>query len=128
MYASRIPLPKRKVHGESVPIPCIRHAIDRPRDPAYNGGRNNPRKDVACMRDWKPKQVRKVFWGIYGAGVLVALVGTALSSIWVLVIAGVIFVAGAVFDRILYCCPHCGMYLGRNTGDFCPYCGENVNE
>lgn len=80
------------------------------------------------MNRWKPRQVRKIMWILYGLGVLIALVGMALSSVPVMVIGLVVLVSGIVFYFLFYRCPHCGRYLDRSTGEFCPYCGARVNE
>ena len=46
-----------------------------------------------------------------------------------------IFWAGVALSLGLYAavgakrlrCPHCGSYLGRNTGPYCPECGKEVD-
>ena len=35
---------------------------------------------------------------------------------------------GLLFSLLLGRCPHCGKYLDRSSGDFCPYCGKKVGE
>ena len=39
--------------------------------------------------------------------------------------------SSAVFGFLLYLlwirCPHCGRHLDRNNGDYCQYCGEEID-
>lgn len=75
-----------------------------------------------------PKKVNTLYAIILLAAALIAFIGafsgkSALSVIGVLVIF-----ADIAFRLICYKCPHCGKYLDRSSGDFCPYCGREVNE
>lgn len=80
------------------------------------------------MNRLSPKKVNNLYIIILMASALIAFIGafsekTALSVIGVLAIF-----ADIGFRLICYRCPHCGKYLDRSSGDFCPYCGKEVNE
>lgn len=54
-------------------------------------------------------------------------VGVAWHSTPVLIVATVLLLVGALLHLIFYRCPFCHRYLHRSAGDYCPYCGENMN-
>lgn len=42
---------------------------------------------------------------------------------------GTLVILGAIiWEAFMYCCPHCGRYLGGNfrSGKYCPHCGEKI--
>ena len=80
------------------------------------------------MRDLKPRQVRKIVGCIASVGILALLAGMVFSVTAAMAVGCLILVAGLGFQLVFYHCPHCGKYLDRSGGDFCPYCGKNVNE
>ena len=46
---------------------------------------------------------------------------TALTVIGVLLV-----IAGLIIHFAYYRCPHCGRFLDRSTGAYCPYCGKKM--
>ena len=80
------------------------------------------------MKDFKPRQVRKIIGVVAAVGIAVLLAGVVTSVEALMAIGCLILVAGVGFQLVYYRCPHCGKYLDRSGGDFCPYCGKNVNE
>ena len=53
-------------------------------------------------------------------------VSGALGS-WPLLYAGLLsFVLAVLLWYVRNRCPHCRRHLGRNTGRYCPYCGEKL--
>lgn len=80
------------------------------------------------MNKLKPKMIHKV-------GILLCVIGAALGfvgitiEVFALMIVGVVILLSSILFRwVCYRCPHCGKYLDRSTGDFCPYCGNDVNK
>ncbi len=80
------------------------------------------------MKNLKPKTVQTYCWIIFGLGAFIGFMGAAAGSTVVPVIGIVILLSGIAFRFTFYRCPHCGKYLDRSTGEFCPKCGEKVNE
>ena len=57
---------------------------------------------------------------------VLALVG-ALMEVTALTVIGVLLVIVAVVIHFMfYRCPHCGEFLDRSTGAYCPYCGKKM--
>lgn len=80
------------------------------------------------MKKLTPQKVR--FWMVTAglAGAVVYAAGIAME-IKLISGAGVVMIAGAlIFHLIFYRCPHCGKYLDRSGGDYCPYCGGELEE
>ena len=66
---------------------------------------------------------------ILALGSLTAFTGAIFFSSEFLIFIGLgIMVSSIIYHLIFYRCPHCGKYLYRNNGDFCQYCGKNLNE
>lgn len=80
------------------------------------------------MKNLKPKEIRIRALYIIVAGLLVALFGVARERNAFCVIGLLIMFASVIYHIVFYRCPHCGRYLGRVTGDFCPYCGKGFYE
>ena len=59
---------------------------------------------------------------------LVALWGDDDPMAPLAIVGMIILILDSVFYLIFYRCPHCGEYLGQNTGKYCPNCGKKVNE
>lgn len=80
------------------------------------------------MRKLTPKKVR--FWVITAGLAGIAVFGAgALMEIKPIAGAGMVIIVGTlIFHLIFYRCPHCGKYLDRSRGDYCPYCGEELEE
>ena len=80
------------------------------------------------MKKLRPKKVNLIFGIALLAGAAAGFYGV-FSEKTVLSCIGIAAMAGAVLFRfIFYRCPHCGKYLDRSTGRYCPYCREDVNE
>ena len=80
------------------------------------------------MKKMKPYQVNKAVFIVAISGFAVALFGIAIESMVLCGIGMIAMVGMMIFRVIFYRCPHCNAYLDRSTGDYCPYCGENVNK
>lgn len=81
------------------------------------------------MKKLMPKQIRKITFLILFIGAIIAFLGISLNENVILIIMGLIaMIASIVFHFVFYRCPHCGKFLDRSTGDYCPYCSKNVNE
>lgn len=80
------------------------------------------------MKKLKPRDILKFSWIMIATGLIIGLVG-ALINIAAISFTGVgIMIISIILRLIFFRCPHCGKFLDRSTGDFCPDCGENVNE
>ncbi len=80
------------------------------------------------MRRLKPKVVRRIFWIALATGVVIGYLGAWAECSPLINFGVAILVCLLPLSLIFYRCPHCGRHLDRSTGDFCPYCGENVNQ
>ena len=79
------------------------------------------------MKKMNPAKVRIVVWCLFAIAVVFCLVGEC-TEIRVLTVVGVIvLIGGLVSHLIFYKCPHCGIFLGRSGGDYCPYCGKRYH-
>jgi Uncharacterized Zn-finger containing protein len=80
------------------------------------------------MNSLGPKKVNVIFWITLLIGFIISF-GGILSNIKTLMVIGfIVIITGVIFRFIFYRCPHCGKYLDRSTGEYCPYCGEKVNK
>lgn len=81
------------------------------------------------MKQTTPKQIRVRTYIILGVGLLIALLGIAFHEQTFLIVLGLLLMFVSIFHHVLfYRCPHCGQFLDRSTGDYCPGCGKNVND
>ena len=81
------------------------------------------------MKKLAPKQVRVVSFLVLAVGALIAFSGIGLGEKTPVILTGLLVMfASVILHLLFYRCPHCGRYLDRNTGEFCPYCGKKVNE
>lgn len=80
------------------------------------------------MKKITPKQVRARTSIILGIGLLIALCGVDLEISAFSMVGLLIMFSSIIYHVIFYRCPHCGKFLDRNTGEFCPGCGKKVNE
>lgn len=80
------------------------------------------------MKKMTPKRVR--FWSgaIIAAGLFIMLARLLLDTDIVTIAGFLITVGGVIFHFLCYRCPHCGAYLDRNGGDYCPFCGKELEK
>ena len=77
---------------------------------------------------WKdsPRTVRKIVFGTFAVGAVLALVGAMVEVTALIVIGVLLVIAGLIIHFAYYRCPHCGRFLDRSTGAYCPYCGKKM--
>lgn len=80
------------------------------------------------MNRLSPKKVNRLYIIILIVSALIAFIGVFTEKNALCVIGIVAIFADIAFRLVCYRCPHCGEYLDRSSGDFCPYCGKEVNE
>ena len=80
------------------------------------------------MKKLTPKNVNLLVWIVLIAGLIISFCGVPKEKSTLTVNGVVIMCVALVFRFIFYRCPYCGKYLGRDTGQYCPYCRGNVNE
>ena len=80
------------------------------------------------MKNPLPKKVKKLVWIFLFIGIIFAFTGTVLGKMVISVVGVIVMLCSIIFQGIFYRCPHCGKYLDRSTGEYCPYCGEEVNK
>lgn len=72
---------------------------------------------------------RALMWVSWLVGVIPLSIGIAQQWRWLVIIAGIVVVAGYV-QCIIFCrCPHCGRNLMKKVlgQQYCPYCGEPLD-
>ena len=63
---------------------------------------------------------------ILTVGALMALASYIYEPLFV---SGVVVMFSCLIPDILFNkCPHCGKRLGRNSGDYCQFCGKPIDE
>lgn len=80
------------------------------------------------IRELKPQQVKKLTEGAAIFAVVLALLGYWLDLAFLAVIGLLLMIATGVFHAVLYRCPACGKYLGRDRGNFCRHCGARLDQ
>lgn len=81
------------------------------------------------MKKRTPKQIRVRTFIILGVGLLVASFGIAIDEQEAVIIIGLLIMFSSIIHHVVfYRCPHCGSFLDRNTGEYCPHCSKKVNE
>jgi len=81
------------------------------------------------MKKYKPRQIRKILLIAVVIGLAVVMTGEYLFQKLIYNMVGMgIIIATVIFDVIFYRCPHCGRFLSKSTGQFCPFCGEDMDE
>lgn len=74
----------------------------------------------------KPKKARELTNTLLMTGIVVMLLGY-VNEIFLMI--GAIVACSCLLPHfIFYKCPHCGRHLGRNEGEFCQYCGKQIDE
>jgi hypothetical protein len=76
----------------------------------------------------KPKTAKMVFLAVFLLGLVVGVIGVLWNSSSVTVIGAIILVCDFIFHMIFYRCPHCGRHLDRLTGNYCRFCGKEIDE
>lgn len=76
----------------------------------------------------RPRHLRWILLAILAVILLLAGLGFLLDSDPLLIACLVCMVAGLIFMAIFSRCPYCHHYLRYYTGDYCPFCGENMND
>lgn len=80
------------------------------------------------MKKLKPKKVHQlciISIVVFG---LIGLLGASLSNVVLDIICVAGLVGTIIFRLIFFRCPHCGAYLDRSKGQYCPHCRGDVNE
>ena len=73
----------------------------------------------------KVKKARKLRDTLLLVGMGIMLLSGLIGGYMPLRIAGVIVTLSCLIPHFLFNrCPHCGRQLGRNTGEFCQFCGK----
>lgn len=77
---------------------------------------------------WKdsPRAVRKIELRLCTAGAVLALGGALVQSALLIVAGLLLLIVALVLHFTYYRCPHCGRFLDRSTGAYCPYCGKKM--
>ena len=75
-----------------------------------------------------PKKANIIFWIMLVAGALISGIGSTEGMQWMATLGIVVMVGGLMVKMFLCRCPHCGMYLDRSAGEFCPYCGKKLEK
>jgi hypothetical protein len=82
---------------------------------------------VVEVHGMNPQKARMIVWTIFLLALVISVIGLLFDSDFLVVIGVIVIICDLIFHIIFYRCPHCGRYLDRNTGDYCPYCGKEVN-
>ena len=75
-----------------------------------------------------PKKANIIFWIMLIIGALISGIGSTEDIQWMAMLGIAVMMGGLLIKILLYRCPHCGKYLDRSSGEFCPYCGKKVQE
>lgn len=75
-----------------------------------------------------PQKVRMIVWITLLIGFIIGVVGMFTDITALAVIGVIVMICAIIVHFVLYRCSHCGKFLDRSTGEFCPYCGEKVND
>ena len=76
-------------------------------------------------RKLKPKTVNSIYIFLLILGAAMAFAGLEFGK--PLTILGILMLIGNMMFRLIcFRCPHCGRYLDRSSGEFCPYCGKTI--
>ena len=72
------------------------------------------------------KKARKLRYTLLIVGFFIML----LAYIWepFCVIGGIVTFSSLIPHFLFNKCPHCGKQLGRNEGDFCQFCGKQLDD
>ncbi len=76
------------------------------------------------MKKIAPQKVRILTAEILVLGAVIGFIGAATDFMPMVICGLALMVGSMIFQIIFHRCPHCASYLGRNDGDYCPYCGK----
>lgn len=76
----------------------------------------------------KPKMALVYFSILVLIGTIVAARGAHIHSDLVVIVGFVFIFTAVVIHGIFYRCPHCKRYLDKSMGQYCPYCGERLDD
>jgi len=66
-------------------------------------------------------------WMIIPGCIMLGFGASMEEARWLMYAGALLLIAGFVVMLAFCRCPHCGIYLGRNTNaSFCPHCGEKL--
>lgn len=74
----------------------------------------------------KPKKAQKLSVCMWLTGMILLLFG--YIHIIFLIIGLTTAISGAVVNILFNKCPHCGKHLVNNGGNFCQFCGREIDE
>ena len=78
------------------------------------------------MSGMKVRTAQRMRDMLFGFGFVVMLCGVLFRP---LLIAGAVVAFAGLLPHFLFNrCPGCGKNLGRNTNEFCQYCGKRIDE
>ena len=80
------------------------------------------------MKNLPPKKVRMIVWCLLGVGGVTGVWGAWMEMKLVFLLGIAVMLSSLAVHLIFYRCPHCGGFLDRSTGDFCPRCGKRMDE
>ena len=72
------------------------------------------------------RQKKKITTVLSAAGILVAILGSGLNPLMVL-LGLVLFFVGAILDTRWRRCPHCGKKLNRYQLEYCSSCRNEID-
>ena len=78
---------------------------------------------VITVSQIKKKRITTI---LGAAGILVAVIGSSLSAVMV-VLGLIIFFVSAILDTRWRRCPHCGKKLNRYQMEFCSACRKEID-
>ena len=78
----------------------------------------------------KPTPKKASFIGIVmlAVGAAIGYIGAYIEIFLLVGIGLALMIFSLIWRVIFYRCPHCNKYLDRSSGEFCPYCGKEVNK
>ncbi|MDO5401179.1 MAG: hypothetical protein Q4F17_09410 [Eubacteriales bacterium] len=79
------------------------------------------------MKKMPLNQVKWVRAILFAVGLLMLCLGVHLRLLPLTLLGLVPLLGGVLFGFLFYRCPHCGKFLGRADGGYCPFCGEKLD-
>lgn len=72
--------------------------------------------------------IKLITGALLGVFLLLTLIATVTRSDALFNLAIVALMGMAVIELAFNRCPHCRAYVGRSGGNYCPKCGESLEE